>query len=266
MSNLVYYGKELYSLSLYHHGILGMKWGIRRFQNKDGSLTLEGYKRYANKNLSKAKTVNMDKWGKDEDHNTLYITGYSGSGKSTVAIGLRKNNDKIISLDGYSEPDINKETVAMRNKEFNKHLDKVSPNWRKMSNATENGKNGTIKQFSPEYWTEVDKFRDAIDSFSKFEFKRGNRVIVEGIQIADGWLSNDKSFYDGKSSIILGTGKFSSMKRMMERDNVKFRTFNDAKERVKHYLQYSKVLDEYSNAVNAKRGENWVKEYLKRNT
>lgn len=31
---------------LEHHGILGMKWGIRRFQNKDGSLTAAGRKRY----------------------------------------------------------------------------------------------------------------------------------------------------------------------------------------------------------------------------
>ena len=32
---------------LYHHGILGMKWGIRRYQNKDGSLTEAGKKRYS---------------------------------------------------------------------------------------------------------------------------------------------------------------------------------------------------------------------------
>jgi hypothetical protein len=31
---------------LYHHGILGMHWGIRRFQNEDGSLTPAGQKRY----------------------------------------------------------------------------------------------------------------------------------------------------------------------------------------------------------------------------
>ena len=32
---------------LYHWGIKGMKWGIRRFQNKDGSLTSAGRKRYS---------------------------------------------------------------------------------------------------------------------------------------------------------------------------------------------------------------------------
>ena len=31
---------------LEHHGILGMKWGVRRFQNPDGSLTPEGRARY----------------------------------------------------------------------------------------------------------------------------------------------------------------------------------------------------------------------------
>lgn len=30
---------------LVHHGILGQKWGIRRFQNKDGTYTFEGKRR-----------------------------------------------------------------------------------------------------------------------------------------------------------------------------------------------------------------------------
>lgn len=34
------------NVSLSHHGILGQKWGIRRFQNPDGSLTEEGRRRY----------------------------------------------------------------------------------------------------------------------------------------------------------------------------------------------------------------------------
>ena len=36
----------IYPSELYHHGVKGQKWGVRRYQNPDGSLTTAGYKKY----------------------------------------------------------------------------------------------------------------------------------------------------------------------------------------------------------------------------
>lgn len=49
---------------LYHHGILGMKWGVRRYQNKDGSLTDAGRKHYGYKE-------EVSKMSDEELRNTL---------------------------------------------------------------------------------------------------------------------------------------------------------------------------------------------------
>ena len=40
----------MYDQELYHYGVKGMKWGIRRYQNKDGTLTSKGKKRYEKSN------------------------------------------------------------------------------------------------------------------------------------------------------------------------------------------------------------------------
>lgn len=45
---MIYYmTRQPYSNELYHHGIKNQKWGVRRFQNPDGTLTEAGKQRYA---------------------------------------------------------------------------------------------------------------------------------------------------------------------------------------------------------------------------
>ena len=79
---------------LYHHGILGMKWGVRRYQNKDGSLTEAGKKRYFN------------------DDGTITSDGLS-------AINGRKNN-----IDFRTRREIQKKFHDSKNKKENEFTNK----------------------------------------------------------------------------------------------------------------------------------------------
>lgn len=92
-------------------------------------------------------------------------------------------------------------------------------------------------------------------------------MIVEGIQIADGWLRSDKKYYVDKPIAVLETGKAQSLVRAFQRDE---RT--DVKDAVKSLFakdnsQWSsamqKNLKELTKSTNAKQGQKSIEEYLK---
>ena len=56
---------------LYHHGVKGQKWGVRRYQNKDGSLTLAGKKRALKMQDQYTRFSNNKKY-RDKDGNMTY--------------------------------------------------------------------------------------------------------------------------------------------------------------------------------------------------
>ena len=73
---------------LYHHGILGMKWGVRRYQNKDGSLTEAGKKRYL-ANLTKETLMEDTDLTEVNDS----IKAYKEAGKDLLQV-FSDNPDK----------------------------------------------------------------------------------------------------------------------------------------------------------------------------
>lgn len=275
-----------FAKELMHHGIQGMHWGERNGPpyplDAKVSKKIQGTpktqltrdQQLAIKNLKKAKTANIDKFGKTPETNTLFIAGYSGSGKSTTALGIARKNDHVIHLDAYSEPD-SSGAFRLRSKAFNKFLDKKCPRWHEMANAKtevsdeEIRKKDTLKKFGGRYFEVVDDFRKAIEDFSKQEFKKGNRVIVEGVQLADDWLAPNKSYYEGKPIVTLQTNAFMSMQRAFDRDGrgnlIKgLANLDSAIEHINWYRLTNRNLSELvSKSGTIEKGKKYINELVK---
>lgn len=96
-----------YTTELWHHGIMGMKWGIRRYQNPDGSLTTAGKIRYGNKNRLEA-SVNKKAAKLQRKYNDL--TGKSirqnNAAKDKIEEEARKKDSKSKSISEMSSEEL----------------------------------------------------------------------------------------------------------------------------------------------------------------
>lgn len=111
--------------TLEHFGVLGMKWGIRRYQNKDGSLTPDGKRKY--KISSEGKLVKRSRAEvKSYDKKVTAVKKANEAKKRKTRIrekGLDKNDLDAINnnLDMFSTKEIN--DAILRNQAVTKLQD-----------------------------------------------------------------------------------------------------------------------------------------------
>ena len=177
----------MYETYLAHHGILGQKWGIRRFQNKDGSLTNAGEKRYGG-----------DK-GKDPRHKPtsarkLAKQRIANLEKARQAKAAKKEFEegKKKALETGTAADILKYKGKLSNQELQAAVNRINLEQQLSTMAAREVKTG---------WDKADDIMSKVGKLTDYSNKAINAYNV--------LAKINNSFNDQKMQVIDGVGKKS---------------------------------------------------------
>lgn len=126
------------SSALKHYGVRGMRWGVRRYQNKDGSLTNAGKKRYdrdvrENNAKKKDNRINIDgpdpnRWVKEDIGRSKRVVD-----STSDAIRELKKVDSSLRSSSKKKPDVSRLTDQQLRDRINRmnlerqYIDMTSP-------------------------------------------------------------------------------------------------------------------------------------------
>lgn len=129
-----------------HYGILGMKWGIRRYQNADGSLTPAGKKRYSSGEGEEKRDTGLGKGGRSDSKKGSIAVPLAVAGATLYGLGAKKAFDESKTSkngDSGKKGDKSKET-----KEMNKALNKEFESIRQYRNAGRDNTNQIVNRYN----------------------------------------------------------------------------------------------------------------------
>ena len=129
-----------YKQYLAHHGIKGQKWGVRRYQNEDGTLTAEGKKRYRKEVCQKLKKLSK-----------------------------MSSKQKDTRLSDALKADIPEEVLSRHRKSFNKYFDeydRLSKAATKREITDKEYEKFTEKYETPYYQEVLKEARDVLGKYS----------------------------------------------------------------------------------------------------
>lgn len=215
-------GKKYYTFSneLYHHGVKGQRWGVRRYQNIDGSLTSEGKIHYS-KIGKKVVEESLIKYVRKNDTGEEYINAAElfmkeqNSPYKTALLNEHKdgkpiNKDLIrCNLDRYQSGKYTKERRQNCAK-CSTAMDLMSKGYMVKAGSSKNGY--TVPEITSWYKntkvTSFDKFTgNVVDVFRKSK----SGILCMHTPICDHAIYyNNGSFYDGQIR-----KKFTSMQQVM---------------------------------------------------
>ena len=156
---------------LYHYGIKGQKWGVRRFQNKDGTLTAKGKKRYLDQDgaLTSAGKKRMNTLNKLDEYDNYYRYNRQLSEKNIQKFKDRKDPiSKLLT-----------KTNTMNVSHLNKVVERYDAEIKKVINDMKDQKVDVVVRYDPYF----DRMYYKQSDRQKTQAKDNKLYRKEGIQI-----------------------------------------------------------------------------------